>query len=310
MTLKPNGTNLYSGKIQGPLSLVFSGTGTQVLAGASTYSGATTINTGTLQLGTGVSGQDGSLATSGIVNNASLVYNIAGTQMTNSYPISGVGSVTKAGAGKVNISSPTYFGATNITSGTLAITNAVPTQAIYEGVVSTTTSPDTTDPIKVTSPQPVARWGASTNSSGTSPVNMNPSPSNPLAWPNSTTLGYTGYIDNTSGTTLTYNFGANFDDFAALIIDGSSAVTNGNNWNSNVEASVNLTPGLHTFDLRFGQGGGGVRPDSARLRQAWAGVQHHWVTRAPTVPGCRSAKATPTRSSTSPQWRGRRLPRW
>ena len=65
-----------------------------ILTTSNGYTGTTTINGGTLQLGTGVNGQDGSLpGTSSVLNNGTLAYNLAGSQ-TASYSISGNGSVT------------------------------------------------------------------------------------------------------------------------------------------------------------------------------------------------------------------------
>ena len=70
--------------------------GNLTLTSASTYSGSTAVNAGTLQLGDGTSGHDGSLTTSGITDNGTLVYNLFGTQSVT-YPITG--SATKSGAG-------------------------------------------------------------------------------------------------------------------------------------------------------------------------------------------------------------------
>ena len=69
------------------------GNGALILAAAEGYSGSTTVSQGTLQLGTGASGQDGSLA-SGLVNVASganLVYDVNGSQ--TGLIIAGSGSV-------------------------------------------------------------------------------------------------------------------------------------------------------------------------------------------------------------------------
>ena len=214
-----------------------------------------------LQLGDGTAGHDGSLTTSNIVNNSALTYNLFGAQTAN-YPISGTGTLTKAGPGRgVSLGQQLYYtGQTLLTGGTLAINtlpltganNTLPLTGLYEGLVSNSSGTDTTDPIPHTSIQPVARWGTSTNTGGT---NVYP------AWGNNTTWGYTAYLDNTSSGSVTYTFGKNFDDNVFLVIDGVSVINN-TTWNQNVTGSITLTPGFHSLDLRFGQGGGGVGPNT------------------------------------------------
>ena len=93
-----------------------------ILAGANTYHGPTSISGGTLQLGTGLNGQDGSISnsnTSAVTNSAVLAYNIFGSS-TASYAISGTGAVAMIGPGSVTLNAVnTYTGNTNIQSGTL-----------------------------------------------------------------------------------------------------------------------------------------------------------------------------------------------
>ncbi len=123
-TLTFNRSNGYtvSNIISGTGQVIQAGSGTTVLTSANTYSGTTTISAGTLQLGDGASGNDGTIGSSlSIVNNAALVYNRFATS-TYSGVISGTGSVTKTGAGTQVLSGAnTYSGATNVTAGTLQI---------------------------------------------------------------------------------------------------------------------------------------------------------------------------------------------
>ena len=120
--------------------------------------------------------------------------------------------------------------------------------------MSNTNRADTTDPIPPTSIQPVARWG------GPGPI---PAQGNNVYpnWGDNTTWGYSSYLDNKSNGPVTYTFGKNFDDNAFLVIDGVSVINN-TTWNQNVTGSITLAPGLHTVDLRFGQGSGGVGPNT------------------------------------------------
>jgi fibronectin-binding autotransporter adhesin len=119
----PSGIDLLvSGQLIGTYGLTKDGPGVMALANSSTYAGGTTINAGTLQLGTGAAGMDGSIAsTSGVTDNAALVYNLAGTQ-TASYPISGNGNVTMTGSGMLVLAgNNSYSGETLVSGGTLQL---------------------------------------------------------------------------------------------------------------------------------------------------------------------------------------------
>jgi autotransporter-associated beta strand protein len=95
------------------------------IAGTSDYTGATTISSGTLQLGNG--GATGSLAgTSAITNNANLTINRTNTftQATdlNNKAIAGRGSFTQAGTGTTVLSVDNSFsGSTTVSGGTLVL---------------------------------------------------------------------------------------------------------------------------------------------------------------------------------------------
>jgi autotransporter-associated beta strand protein len=123
-----NGGFTYAGDINdsgnGPRGLATLG-GAVILTAPNSYSGPTTITGSTLQLGTGADGQDGSIAgTSGVTDNAALVFNLAGTQ-TASYAISGSGSLSMVGSGNLFLSgSNTYTGGTFVTgAGVLTVTS-------------------------------------------------------------------------------------------------------------------------------------------------------------------------------------------
>ena len=112
------GTAADSGVLAGALLLVKTGSGTQVLGDANTFTGGTTISAGTLQVGAG--GATGTLA-GAITNTAALVFNHSGA-ITADNLISGTGSVTKQGAGILTLSGAnTYTGTSTISAGTLLV---------------------------------------------------------------------------------------------------------------------------------------------------------------------------------------------
>ena len=119
------GAQFSSAGITGVGGLTQLGPGIVTLTASNTYSGPTTITAGTLQLGTGAAGQDGSISGAGGVNdNSTLAYNLAGSQ-TVSYSIGGSGVVEKAGTGTLVLNTAnTYSGGTTVDSGTLQLNTA------------------------------------------------------------------------------------------------------------------------------------------------------------------------------------------
>ena len=111
-----NGT--YAGAMSGTGAVAKTGAGTLILSGNSSYSGATTISNGTLQIGNG--GTTGSIAsTSGVNNGGTLAYNRS-DNLSAAYAISGGGNVTKSGAGTLTLSGAnSYSGGTLVSTGTL-----------------------------------------------------------------------------------------------------------------------------------------------------------------------------------------------
>jgi autotransporter-associated beta strand protein len=122
-TAPTNGTATFAGIIgngSGTVSLVKSGAGTQVLTGANTYTGGTTINAGSLQIGAGST--SGALGSGNVTNNATLAFNRSDTIAVGN-TISGTGSLVQAGSGITTLSGTnTYSGGTTINSGVLRVT--------------------------------------------------------------------------------------------------------------------------------------------------------------------------------------------
>ncbi len=102
--------------------MIKAGNGILELTSTNTYTGATVVSAGTLQLGSGAAGQDGSInSTSGVTDNATLSYDLNGNQSVG-YAISGAGgSLTKLGQGQLTLSgNNSYSGLTTVGAGTLA----------------------------------------------------------------------------------------------------------------------------------------------------------------------------------------------
>jgi autotransporter-associated beta strand protein len=258
-----NGNNLL---VTGPGSVVLSATGGQSFGSmqintaggaaslqltAAVYSTNSLANSGTssasLLLGNAAVGAATTLTIGG--NNSSSTFSGTIGDMASVNPAA-TGGLIKAGSGGLVLrGNSTYTGPTVISGGVVKLSGFV--AGLYEGMVSTNNSTfDTTDPIPLTSVQLWARWGDSKISGGN---NVYP------AWGDDTTWGYSGFFDNPSSQSVTYEFGKNFDDDGYLMIDGSVLINN-TNYTSHPTATMTLTPGWHSIDLRFGQGGGGVGP--------------------------------------------------
>jgi fibronectin-binding autotransporter adhesin len=139
---KDNTNTTFSGVLMDGASLGLTkiGTGTLILTGNNTYTGGTTINAGTLQIGNG--GTTGSIT--GNVNNKSVLAFDRSDAYTFSGMISGAGGVVQAGTGALTLSGDNiYSGGTTVESGTLVVDNA---SALGTGNVTVTGGVLTADP--------------------------------------------------------------------------------------------------------------------------------------------------------------------
>ncbi|MEI7774885.1 MAG: autotransporter-associated beta strand repeat-containing protein, partial [Verrucomicrobiota bacterium] len=119
LSIEGSGNIALQGGVTGDGSLTMSGAGTLTVSGVNTYTGATVINSGTLQIGAG--GAGGSLlGTASIANNASLVFNqtdLYGGSMN--MVISGTGSVSLWNGVLTLAAANTYTGGTKLVGGQL-----------------------------------------------------------------------------------------------------------------------------------------------------------------------------------------------
>jgi fibronectin-binding autotransporter adhesin len=206
-------SSTYAGVIintAGTVSLTKVGAGTLTLTGSNTYTGLTTISDGTLQLG---SGGTASYIQSDVVNNASLVYNRS-DNFTPAYSISGTGSVTKLGSGRMTLSSTysyTYTGTTTVGDGTLLVNGSL---ASPVDVIAGVLGGSGTIAASVT-------VGAAELAPGSSPATLTIS-SAALGLSSSSTLSY-----ELCGTDTTVGGGINdlIQSVTDLVLDGTLNVT-------------------------------------------------------------------------------------
>lgn len=109
-------------EINGGGAVTKSTSGTLVLLGTNTYTGATTISAGTLQAGNG--GASGTLGSGNVIDNATLAFNRSDL-LTVANNVSGSGVVNQTGTGTTVLSGAnTYAGQTTVSAGTLLVNNA------------------------------------------------------------------------------------------------------------------------------------------------------------------------------------------
>ena len=112
------------GYLAGPTVLFKTGNGTLILDTTNTFTGGTTINDGTVQIGDGVSFNGG--LSGNVTNNDTLIYATPGT-LNNAVNISGSGTLTKNGAGAATLSgAQTYNGLTTVNAGALTLSGTLP----------------------------------------------------------------------------------------------------------------------------------------------------------------------------------------
>jgi fibronectin-binding autotransporter adhesin len=127
VTGNADGDFIVNGELEnndaGNSGFIKAGAGTIVLAANNSYTGGTTINAGTVQVGNG--GSVGTLGTGAVINNAALAFNF-GSLGTVANDISGIGIVRQIGAGSTILTgNNTYTGATQVDAGKLFINGSL-----------------------------------------------------------------------------------------------------------------------------------------------------------------------------------------
>lgn len=111
------------GNIIGTGSLTKTGTDILTLTGTNTYSGATIVDNGTLQIGNG--GTTGTLGSGDVTNNSALIFKRSDGVSYNG-AISGTGTLTQEGTGTLTLSGTnTYSGTTAVNAGTLSVNGSI-----------------------------------------------------------------------------------------------------------------------------------------------------------------------------------------
>ena len=109
----------FAGMISGSGDVVHGGSGTTILTGANSYTGTTTIERGTIQIGNG--GTTGQLGSGALVNNGTLAFNRSDT-LTIGSDLSGAGALKQMGPGTLVLTGAnSYAGGTTIQGGTLQL---------------------------------------------------------------------------------------------------------------------------------------------------------------------------------------------
>lgn len=129
-----SGTVTINSQIDGTEGLIKASPGTLILANDNIYTGGTTINGGTLQVGNG--GTTGSLGSGDVVNHGTLTFNRS-DDITFDGTISGSGNLGKAGFGKLTLTADnSYAGSTTISGGTLQVGDGGTTGSLGTGSVT------------------------------------------------------------------------------------------------------------------------------------------------------------------------------
>ena len=114
----------------GGITVANTPTATVRLVSDNTYTGPTTISSGTLMIGQGNPSEPGSIVSSVVNNSGTLVFNRV-EDLTYAGAISGTGALIKQAAGRLALNGThTYTGATTVSAGTLLVNGIIGASAV------------------------------------------------------------------------------------------------------------------------------------------------------------------------------------
>jgi len=226
-----------------------------VWSGAGTVTNTAAATTGTLTMGSGTLKTDFGELTAGAKLNdgagaVALAKNTGGTLTLKGPNTFSGGTTVSAGVLSIGDNAALGTGGVTLAAGT-TLSFDVGNTGLYEGVVGGNANGGTANPN--TYIRSTTRLANSTLAQQTFPTGV----------PDNSTVVYTGYINNT-GAATPWTFAENFDDYALLKINGVTILNNAQS-NDPTLATVNMRAGLNSFELRIGNGAGGVGPSN----QGW-----------------------------------------
>jgi autotransporter-associated beta strand protein len=235
------GSSILAGNVTTSGSLTYVGPGNLALTGTNTYAGGTIITAGLLQVGNG--GTTGSLGTGPVANGTNLAFDRSDASLTVANTISGVGNITQAGTGTLQLSGNNtgYSGTTFINSGEVQLGSAT---ALGTGAVAVNTAAPVGLDLNGFSPAlgGLQGTGVVDNTSST-PVTLSVTGNGSFA----------GTVQNSGGAlTLAVNTG-----FGTLTLTGSGNYTGGTQLNSGTlqissDAAINsVAPAMNGGTLLF-----------------------------------------------------------
>ncbi|HTR41167.1 MAG TPA: autotransporter-associated beta strand repeat-containing protein [Pseudomonadales bacterium] len=226
------GNSTFANTVSGTGGLTQMGTGILTLTASNTYTGGTTISSGTLQLNTGAWFGSGS-----VLDNGALLFNSSGP-ITVAAGINGSGSLALSGSGSVALTANnSYNGGTMVNSGTLLVNNSLGS-GTGNGTVTVASS---------------GTLGGSGTIAGAVIINSGGtlSPGNPIG-----TLTINNSLTANSGATLNFTLGTSSDKIVVngnLNLAGTLNITNSSGFTTTtytlISYSGTLTLGSLTLNL-------------------------------------------------------------